>query len=81
MFTSDADADVACDYPEDPIFKAVSARLADKAPDVQAFLENFTITNADQLEMLPSAEIDGDDVADVAARWIDAHKDTWESWF
>ncbi len=75
-----ADADVACDYPEDPIFKAVSAGLADKAPDVQAFLEAFTITNADQLEMLPAAEIDGEDVADVAAAWIEAHADVWSAW-
>lgn len=75
-----ADADVACDYPEDPIFKAVSAMLSDKAPDVLAFLEAFTITNADQLEMLPAAEIDGDDVEDVAAAWIAAHEDAWKAW-
>ncbi len=75
-----ADGDVACDYPEDPIFKAVSGELADKAPDVFAFLEAFTITNADQLEMLPSAEIDGEDPADVAAAWIEAHGDTWAAW-
>jgi glycine betaine/proline transport system substrate-binding protein len=75
-----ADEDVACDYPEDPIFKAVSAGLAEKAPDVLAFLEAFTITNADQLEMLPSAEIDGDDPEDVAAEWIAAHGDDWAAW-
>ncbi len=75
-----ADADVACDYPEDEIFKAVSAMLKDKAPDVYTFLDNFTITNADQLEMLPPAEIDGEDVEDVAADWITAHEDTWKTW-
>ncbi len=75
-----ADADVACDYPEDPIFKAVSAQLEEKAPDVFAFLQAFTITNADQLEMLPAAEIDGEDVDDVAADWIAAHESTWQAW-
>lgn len=75
-----ADADVACDYPEDLIFKAVSGGLEEKAPDVYAFLDAFTITNADQLEMLPSAEIDGDDVEDVAAAWIEAHGDAWSAW-
>ncbi len=75
-----ADEDVACDYPEDPIFKAVSAGLEEKAPDVYEFLQAFTITNADQLEMLPSAEIDGEDVEDVAAAWIDAHGDVWAAW-
>ncbi len=75
-----ADADVACDYPEDPIFKAVSGELEEKASDVYAFLQAFTITNADQLEMLPSAEIDGEDVEDVAADWIEAHEDVWSTW-
>jgi len=75
-----ADEDVACDYPEDPIFKAVSSGLEEKAPDVFAFLQAFTITNADQLEMLPPAEIDGEDVEDVAADWIAAHEDVWSTW-
>ena len=74
------DADVKCDYPEDPIFKAVSAGLEEKAPDVFAFLQAFTITNAEQLEMLPPAEIDGEDVEDVAADWIAAHEDAWSAW-
>jgi glycine betaine/proline transport system substrate-binding protein len=75
-----ADTDVACDYPEDPIFKAASAQLEDKAPDVWSFLQAFTITNDDQLEMLPSAEIEGDDIDDVAAAWIAAHEDVWSTW-
>jgi glycine betaine/proline transport system substrate-binding protein len=74
------DADVTCDYPEETIFKAASAALADKDADVYAFFEAFTITNADQLEMLPSAEIDGEDPADVAAAWIEAHSDVWSAW-
>lgn len=72
--------DVACDYPEETLFKAVSADLAAKDPAVLAFLEAFTITNADQLEMLPAAEIDGDDPSDVAAAWIAAHSDVWSAW-
>ena len=75
-----ADADVTCDYPEETIFKAASSALEDKDADVWAFLQAFTITNADQLEMLPSAEIDGDDVSDVAAAWIAAHEDIWSAW-
>ncbi len=75
-----ADADVKCDYPEDEIIKAASAGLKEKAPDVYAFLEKFTITNDDQLEMLPSAEIDGEDIDAVAATWISNHADTWGAW-
>jgi glycine betaine/proline transport system substrate-binding protein len=75
-----ADGGVDCDYPEDVIIKAASAQLAEKAPDVQAFLEAFTITTEDQLEMLPPMEIDGDDPAAVAAEWVAAHEDTWRAW-
>jgi len=58
----------------------VSGTLEARAPDVFNFLNAFTITNADQLEMLPATEIDGDDVEDVAAAWIAAHVDVWSTW-
>ena len=74
------DGGVDCEYPEDVIIKAASGGLAEKAPDVHAFLDAFTITNADQLEMLPPAEIDGEDVNDVAADWIANHADVWSAW-
>lgn len=74
------DGGVDCEYPEDVIIKATSSALADKAPDVYEFLQKFTITNEDQLEMLPAAEIDGEDVNDVAAKWIADHADTWAAW-
>ena len=45
-----------------------------------AFLQKFTITTDDQLEMLPPFEIDGDDPAEVAADWVAAHEDTWKAW-
>ncbi len=74
------DGGVDCEYPEDVIIKAANPELATDAPDVHSFLANFTITNDDQLEMLPSAEIDGEDVEDVAATWIAAHEDVWSTW-
>ena len=73
-------AAIDCDYPEDVLIKAASAQLQEKAPDVWAFLENFTITTEDQLSMLPAVEIDGEDAADVAARWISEHEDVWSAW-
>ncbi|MGB7860147.1 MAG: glycine betaine ABC transporter substrate-binding protein, partial [Acidimicrobiia bacterium] len=62
------DGGVDCDYPEDVIVKAASGMLGEKAPDVLAFLEAFTITNEDQLVMLPSVEIDGEDPVAVAQK-------------
>lgn len=74
------DGGVDCDYPEDVIFKAASAALAEKAPDVYEFLQNFTITTDDQLTMLPPVEIDGEDPADVAAQWVADNESKWRSW-
>lgn len=75
-----SDGAYACDYPEDVLFKAASAGLEEKAPDVFAFLQNFTLSTDDQLEMLPRFEIDGEDPAAVAAEWVDAHPDVWKAW-
>ena len=50
-------AAIDCDYPEDVLTKYASAQLAEKAPNVQSFLEKFTITTEDQLSMLPAVEI------------------------
>ncbi len=74
------DGGVDCDYPEDVIIKAMSAQLEEKDPAVAAFLKNFSLSNEDQLEMLPSFELDGEDPADVAATWVAAHEDKWSAW-
>ena len=74
------DGGVDCDYPEDVIFKAASALLEDKAPDVLTFLKAFTITNDDQLAMLPAVEIDGDDPQAVAEKWVQDNESTWKAW-
>ncbi len=74
------DGGVDCDYPEDVIFKAASALLEEKAPDVFAFLQNFSLSTEDQLAMLPAVEIDGDDPAAVAAEWVANNEDKWRAW-
>ncbi len=73
-------ADVDCAYPSDVLQKLASAKLADKAPEVLAFLEKFTLTNEDQLSMLPAVEIDGEDASDVAAQWIADNEAIWSTW-
>jgi len=74
------DGGVDCDYPEDVLFKAASGELEEKDPDVSAFLEAFTITTEDQLEMLPAVEIDGEEPAAVAEQWVADHEDVWRAW-
>ena len=47
------DGAVDCDYPEDVLLKFASAGLEEKAPEVWAFLQKFTITSDDQLGPAP----------------------------
>jgi glycine betaine/proline transport system substrate-binding protein len=82
-YSADCYADPAaidCDYPEDVLIKVASGQLAEKDPEVFAFLEAFTITTEDQLSMLPPVEIDGEDAADVAAQWIADNEAVWSAW-
>jgi glycine betaine/proline transport system substrate-binding protein len=74
------DGQVDCDYPEDVLFKAASGELEEKDPDVFAFLQEFTITTDDQLEMLPAVEIDGEEPEAVAEQWVADHEDVWRAW-
>ncbi len=73
-------AKIDCAYPEDTLVKVASKGLADKDPKVSAFLAKFTMTNEDQLALLPSVEIDGEPAADVAAKWVEENEDTWKAW-
>ncbi len=73
-------AKIACDYPEDVLFKAISAKLETKDAAVVAFLKKFSLSTEDQLSMLPTVEIDKKPVADVAAEWITANEAKWKAW-
>ncbi len=73
-------AKIACDYPEDTLFKAESAKLAAKDPAVSVFLKKFSLSTEDQLSMLPAVEIDKKPLADVAGEWISKNEATWKAW-
>jgi len=74
------DGGVNCDYPENRIIKVASPDLADKAPDVLAFLERFTLTTDDQIQLLVAVETEGATVDAAASAWIEANESTWQSW-
>lgn len=73
--------DVDCAYPADTLKKLASAKLEAKDPAVWAFLQSFTMTNDDQLGLLPAVEIDGEPAEDIAAQWIADNEDVWSAWF
>jgi glycine betaine/proline transport system substrate-binding protein len=73
-------AKIACAYPEDTLLKVASAKLQAKDAKVYAFLTKFSMTNDDQLALLPSVEIDGKPAADVAAQWVKDNEAKWKAW-
>ena len=69
------------DYPEDVLFKIVSAKLKDVDAKVYSFFEKFTVTTDDQLAFLAPVDIDGRSAAEVAREWVDNNEDVWSAWF
>ncbi|HQZ33854.1 MAG TPA: glycine betaine ABC transporter substrate-binding protein [Ilumatobacteraceae bacterium] len=78
---ADDTAKAACGYPADPLKKLASAKLQAKNAKVWAMVQKLTITNDQQLELLPQVEIDQKPAADVAKAWIAANEPVWKAWF
>jgi len=75
---NNADA-YACAYPEDPLYKALSDGLEERAPAAFAFLSAFQWTDEDQTSV-GLAISDGTDPTEAAQTWIDANPDVWQPW-
>ncbi|MGH3665548.1 MAG: ABC transporter substrate-binding protein [Egibacteraceae bacterium] len=69
-----------CGYPEDVLFKVVSAQLQDKSPEVMTFLENFELTNDQQNELAALVDDEGMDPDEAAEQWAQDNRDVWEGW-
>jgi len=69
-----------CGYPEDVLFKAFHAGLAERLPAAHAILSAMRLTNADQDAITFAMDVEGL-APDVAARaWVDANEAVWRSW-
>lgn len=71
---------VACDYPEDVLFKIFWAELEEEMPDAFEFLSNFNYTNEDQIDMIAAVELDGLTVEEAAQAWVDDNEAIWSEW-
>lgn len=74
------DGTVACDYPEDVLFKVASPELVAKAPDAARFLAQFTLTTEDQIQLLAAVEHEDASFDAAAQAWIDANQPIWQAW-
>jgi glycine betaine/proline transport system substrate-binding protein len=69
-----------CGYPEDVLFKAFHAGLAERLPTAHATLRAMRLTNADQDAITFAMDVEGL-APDAAARaWVDANEAVWRSW-
>jgi len=71
---------VDCAYPADNLFKIVSAKLKDEAPDVDKFLRNFNYSTQDQISMIAAVELDGKSPEEAAKAWVAENEGTWKAW-
>jgi glycine betaine/proline transport system substrate-binding protein len=69
-----------CDYPTDPLLKAVSAKLQTKNPKVFKFLQKMNWTGGDQDLVTSYKNADGLTMAAAAQKWVDANPTVWKAW-
>jgi glycine betaine/proline transport system substrate-binding protein len=71
---------VACDYPEDVLYKIAWSGLKDAAPEAYTLLKNMSYTNDDQVSMIGDVVLQKKSAADAARAWIDKNPDKWAKW-
>lgn len=74
------DATFDCGYTPGFVWKLGSAKLAEKAPEASRYLHLFQMTTSDVAEATDRIENGREDIADVAAEWVDAHSADWQGW-
>jgi len=74
------DATYDCDWQRGYIKKMAWKGMADTWPAAAKFLENYTLTNADQIPMMNAIDQDGEKLEDVVAAWVKDNESTWMPW-
>ncbi len=69
-----------CDWQRGYIKKMAWKGMADKWPAAAKLLENYTLTNADQIPMMNAIDQDGEKLEEVVAAWVADNEATWKAW-
>ena len=72
--------DVACDYPEYPLWKAVRTEFAEGGGAAYELIENFEWTNIDQATVSAYISNEGMSPEEAAARWVEENPDKVAAW-
>jgi glycine betaine/proline transport system substrate-binding protein len=79
-YAESASGGVACDYPEDVLFKIFWSGLQEAAPDVHTLLRNMNYDTETQIGMISAVDLDGQSVEEAAQSWVDANEGVWSQW-
>lgn len=71
---------MSCAYPADALVTVAAPDLAVAAPDVAAFLAEFSLSTEDQIDLIYRVEVDGDSLEVAARAWIEANRTRWQRW-
>jgi glycine betaine/proline transport system substrate-binding protein len=69
-----------CGYPQDVLFKAAAADLAEREPEAYAFLKAFQMQNEWQDAITFMIDEEGIEASEAAARWIEENEEAWRPW-
>lgn len=72
--------EVACDYPEYPLWKAVSATFAEGGGAAYELIKAFDWSNLDQSTVSAYISNEGLSREDAARKWVEGNEDTWRAW-
>lgn len=68
------------DFPNDVLLKLASNNLRAISPVVHTLLLRFTITNAEQSEIMSSVADDGLEPFSASCEWLKGHRTRWQDW-
>ena len=74
------DMDYDCGKPTGPIWKVAWSGVKDKWPHAYEVIKNFNINNDEMGQMITEIDIEGKNLDDVVAAWMDANQDRWKAW-
>ncbi|MEX5716854.1 glycine betaine ABC transporter substrate-binding protein [Geodermatophilus maliterrae] len=72
--------DGACAMPSYSANIAASTELQEQAPEFADLLVDLRISVEEMEQMQKQVDVDGEEVADVARQWVDAHADQVDEW-
>lgn len=74
------DAWPVSDWPEDVTYNYGRPDLAEDHPNVVTLIENFRLSNDEQAPLIKAIDIDGKDMDEVVAAWLEENKAKWQAW-